>query len=99
MHARPQLPTGILLESEAQCLHNASMRNILVRDVPDDLHATLQQRAQRSGQSLQQYLISELHRLAERPTLEEVLSEIATRQGGRIGLAQAVDDLRQDRDR
>jgi plasmid stability protein len=73
------------------------MSNVLVRDVPDDVHAALVARAEQRGQSLQQYLTGELRRLAERPDLEEVLDRIDRRQGGRVGLAQAVADLAEDR--
>ncbi|MHB1876742.1 MAG: FitA-like ribbon-helix-helix domain-containing protein, partial [Streptosporangiaceae bacterium] len=48
------------------------MPNLLVRDVPDEIHAALQRRAERRGQSLQQFLAGELRRLAERPSVEEV---------------------------
>jgi plasmid stability protein len=75
------------------------MPNVLVRDLPDDVHAALQQRADARGQSLQQYLTSELRRLAERPSLEEVLDRVGRRQGGRIGLGQAVADLAETRSR
>ncbi|HEX8804708.1 MAG TPA: glycosyltransferase [Acidimicrobiales bacterium] len=81
------------------CLHTASMPNVLVRDVPDDVHAALQQRAEARGQSLQQYLTSELRRLAEQPSLEEVLGRIDRRQGGRVGLGQAAADLADERSR
>ncbi|MFN2617724.1 MAG: hypothetical protein ABR581_11495, partial [Thermoleophilaceae bacterium] len=40
------------------------MSNILVRGLPEDVHAALQRRAERRGQSLQQYLVQELTRLA-----------------------------------
>jgi antitoxin FitA len=73
------------------------MPNVLVRDVPEDVHAALQARAERRGQSLQQYLSGELRRLAERPGLEEVLDRIDRREGGRVGLAQAAEDLAGDR--
>lgn len=73
------------------------MPNILVRDVPDEIHETLQHRAERRGQSLQQYLAAELRRLAERPSLEEVLDRIDERRGGRVGLGQAVADLAAER--
>lgn len=53
----------------------------------------------RRGQSLQQYLSGELRRLAERPGLEEVLDRVGRRQGGRVGLAQAAEDLAEDRAR
>jgi hypothetical protein len=75
------------------------MSNVLVRDIPEDVHAALQRRAERRGQSLQQYLSGELRRLADRPSLEEVLDRVDRRQGGRVGLAQAVKDLAEDRTR
>jgi plasmid stability protein len=73
------------------------MPNILVRDLPDEIHATLQHRAERRGQSLQQYLASELTRLAERPTPEELFARVSRRRGGKVGLAQAVEDLASER--
>ena len=75
------------------------MPNVLVRDVPEEIHAALQRRAAQRGQSLQQYLAGELKRLAEKPSLEEVLDRIDRRRGGRVGLAQAVDDLAAERPR
>jgi antitoxin FitA len=75
------------------------MPNLLVRDLPDDVHAALQRRAERRGQSLQQFLAGELRRLAERPSIDEVLDRIDRRQGGRVGLRQAADDLGEERAR
>ncbi len=75
------------------------MPNLLVRDLPDDVHAALQRRAERRGQSLQQFLAAELRRLAERPSVDEVLDRIDRRSGGRVGLRQAADDLAEDRAR
>jgi plasmid stability protein len=75
------------------------MANVLVRGVPDEVHRGLQRRAELRGQSLQQYLSTELRRLAEQPTLEEVLARIAARRGGRVGFEQAVADLGAERDR
>jgi hypothetical protein len=75
------------------------MPNVLVRDLPDDVHAALQRRAERRGQSLQQYLVGELSRLAQRPSLDEVLDRIERRRGGRVGLSQAVQDLVEERGR
>jgi plasmid stability protein len=69
------------------------MTNVLVRDLPDDVHAGLQRRAAAAGQSLQQYLALELTRLATAPTLQDVLARIARHSGGRVGLANAVADL------
>jgi antitoxin FitA len=73
------------------------MPNVLVRDLPDNVHAALQERAERRGQSLQQYLAAELKRLAERPSVDEVLDRIEKRRGGRVGLTQAAEDLSEER--
>src|SRR3954467_5144378 len=81
------------------CLHNVSMPNVLVRDLPEEVHARLQARAAERGQSLQQYLAGEMRRLAERPAIDEVLARIASRRGGTVGLDQAVTDLAAERDR
>jgi antitoxin FitA len=73
------------------------MPNVLVRDLPAAVHAQLQRRAESQGQSLQQYLAGELTRLAERPTLDEVLDRIERRSGGTVGFDQAVADLSEER--
>jgi plasmid stability protein len=73
------------------------MANLLVRDLPDDVHAALQQRARRQGQSLQQYLTQELTRLAQRPSLGDVLDRIEQRVGGSVGLQRAAEDLAEER--
>jgi hypothetical protein len=73
------------------------MRNVLVRGLPDEVHAALARRAQRRGQSLQQYLAAELERLAGRPTVDEVLDRIERRRGGRVALGDAVADVAGER--
>lgn len=75
------------------------MPNVLVRDVPEGVHAALRRRAEQRGQSLQQYLADELKRLAEKPSLDEVLDRIDRRRGGRVGFDQAVEDLTEERQR
>lgn len=73
-------------------MHNASMPNVVVRDLPEAVHAELVRRAEAAGQSLQQYLTAELVRLTSAPTLEDVLARIRKRRGGRVGLRRAVAD-------
>lgn len=73
------------------------MPNVLVRDIPDDVHAVLQRQAQQRGQSLQQYLAAELTRLASQPSVEELFDRIDRRRGGRVGFQTAVDDLDAER--
>jgi plasmid stability protein len=75
------------------------MPNVLVRDLPDDVHAHLQRRAQAEGKSLQQYLAQELTRLANTPTLDDVLARIGRRRGGKVGFDTAVRDLDDERGR
>ena len=75
------------------------MPNVLVRDLPDDVHANLQRRAQAEGKSLQQYLATELTRLASTPTLDDVLARISRRRGGKVGFDTAVRDLDDERGR
>jgi antitoxin FitA len=73
------------------------MPNILIRDVPDRVHRELVRRADLSGHSLQQYLVGELTRLAERPTLDDVLARVEHRRRGRVGLDRAVADVAEGR--
>ena len=73
------------------------MPNVLVRDLPEEVHANLQRRAEAAGQSLQQYLASELTRLATTPTLHDVLDRIGRRRGGKVGFDAAVHDLDDER--
>ena len=77
------------------------MPNVLVRDIPDDVHRTLVSRARAAGTSLQKYLSIELARLARTPTIEEVIDRIEQNSAGRVGFAQAVadlDEIRAERD-
>ena len=48
--------TEALTEGSA-CLHNASMPNILIRNVPPEVHARLVAAARERGQSLQHYVL------------------------------------------
>ena len=73
------------------------MPNVLVRDLPDDVHADLQRQAEAAGQSLQQYLSTELTKLAKRPSMAEVLERIGRPRGGKVSIRTAVEDLEQER--
>lgn len=79
------------------CLHNASMPNVMIRNLPEDVHGELTRRAEAQGKSLQQYLTAELKRLVMAPTVDDVLSRIARRRGGKVGLQRAVRDLARER--
>ena len=51
---------------------------IQIRNVPDELHAQLKRRAAEAGQTLSDYLLSEIRVYATRPTMREWLDEVAT---------------------
>ncbi len=74
-------------------MHNASMPNVLIRDLPEKVHRELVRRAAREGRSLQQYLAGVLTRLTATPTLDDVLDRLDRQHGGRVGFAEAVDTL------
>ncbi len=50
---------------------------IQIRNVPDDLHRTLKIRAAQTGMSLSDYLLAEIERVAEKPTLSELMDRLA----------------------
>ncbi len=75
------------------------MTNVLVRNLPEDVHRTLTERARMAGASLQSYLSTELTRLARTPSLDEIITRIEQRSGGNVRLEQAVNDLEQERSR
>jgi antitoxin FitA len=52
---------------------------VQIRNVPDALHRKLKARAAGSGQTLSDYLLAEIERLAARPTREEMLARIHRR--------------------
>jgi hypothetical protein len=53
---------------------------IQLRHVPDPLHRKLKARAAIEGLSLSDYLLGEVARLAERPTLNELRERLDRRQ-------------------
>ncbi|MDO5698288.1 MAG: hypothetical protein Q4G51_09970 [Dermatophilus congolensis] len=73
------------------------MPNIQIKDVPEQTHAVLRQRAASASQSLQEYLRSKLVAEAARPTVDEVLDRAGGRAGGSLPLADAVSTLRSER--
>jgi antitoxin FitA len=50
--------------------------NVLVRNVPIDIHETLVRRAEGEGKSLQEYVLGLLRESAGKPTMAEVMAEI-----------------------
>jgi antitoxin FitA len=72
--------------------------SVQIKDVPDDVHVVLRQRAASAGQSLQEYLLGRLVAEARRPTLDELLSRAGGRAGGSTRFTDAAHVVRADRD-
>jgi antitoxin FitA len=58
---------------------------IPIRDVPDDVHRTLEAQSAASGQSMSEYLRALLARAASRPTPEELVLRIQGRGIAELG--------------
>lgn len=71
---------------------------IQIRNVPEELHRILKARASLQGMSLSDYLLSEIRRTTERPTLQELKERLHRRESVNPSVypAQAV---RAERDR
>jgi plasmid stability protein len=52
---------------------------IQIRNVPDTLHRRLKARSAMAGMSLSDYLLAEIRRLAELPTMEELRARLQER--------------------
>ena len=63
---------------------------VQVRDIPEDVVATLKTRAETRGQSLSAYLRDLLADEAARPSIDEVMANIAAR----TPVPYTVDDVR-----
>ncbi|HEX4952820.1 MAG TPA: hypothetical protein VF017_05425 [Thermoanaerobaculia bacterium] len=70
---------------------------IQLRNVPDDLHRLLKARAAMAGMSLSDFLLSEVRKVAERPTLEEMLDRIAALPPVTVSVP-AAEIIRQERE-
>lgn len=72
---------------------------IQLRHVPEDLHRKLKARAALSGLSLSDYLLQEVRRIAERPTVAELRNRLAQRTAVKptVPPAKAIRAERQGR--
>jgi plasmid stability protein len=79
--------------------YHGGMATIQVKNVSDEAHAVLRQRAAAAGQSLQEYMLAWIERSAARPTINEVLDRVSHRSGGQLSASDVVAQLREERDR
>jgi antitoxin FitA len=75
------------------------MRTIQIRNVPDDVRRTLEERAAREGMSLSDYLLRDLVELASRPALEEIVERVRRRPmvRSRTSASQLIREARDER--
>jgi hypothetical protein len=73
------------------------MRRIEIRNVPNDLHRALKERAAREGRTMSEMLLRELPRIADRRPPAEVLERIRRREP--VGGPPAADLIRAERRR
>ncbi|HWR14385.1 MAG TPA: hypothetical protein VN577_06130 [Terriglobales bacterium] len=70
---------------------------VQIRNMPDSVHRVAKARAAMAGMSLSDYLLKEIRRAMERPTMEEVLARLEKREP--VSTAKAVADiLREERE-
>lgn len=74
------------------------MPSVQIKNVPDEVHAVMRQRAAEAGQSLQEYLLALLVAEAEQETNAALFERIGRSGGGSMSLAHAVELIRADRD-
>ncbi|MGO1167310.1 MAG: FitA-like ribbon-helix-helix domain-containing protein [Janibacter sp.] len=65
------------------------MTMIQIRNVPEDLHRRLKARAALEGVSLSDLAMAELRRSLDRPTRQELLDLVASREPVRTGPASS----------
>ena len=73
------------------------MKMIQIRNVPDEIHATLKSRAALDGLSLSDYLLREMKRISERPTPMELRARLEEREPTVLRESPA-DAIRAERD-
>lgn len=79
------------------CVNVECMPHVQIRNVPTELHRRLKVRAATAGMSLSDYLLQELRRSAEAPTMEEFLERVRARPAVR-SKRSAAELVREDRD-
>ena len=74
-------------------------KTIQIRDVPDDVHATLRARAAQAGMSLSDFLREKIEGYARRPAIADVLLRAQSRGGSGPSVEDIVAVVREARDR
>ena len=76
-----------------------SKKMIQIRNVPEELHRRVKARAAHAGMSLSDYLLQQIRRVVEQPTIEELWDRIRRRRPVErpIDPAELIREEREDR--
>lgn len=70
---------------------------IQIRNVPDEIHRALKIRSAEEGMTLSDFLLKEVTHIANRPTIESIISNIKSREGVILS-EDSVQAVRRERD-
>jgi len=88
----------VLIDMYSTCIYAWHMsRMIQVRHVPDTVHRILKAQAALAGMSLSDFLLAELRRLAERPSIAELRERVRRRSSVALPVS-AAEAVRWERD-
>ena len=73
------------------------MTTITIRNVPDETHVELCERAKLAGQSLQEYLLAKLNDIVSRPDMKVLMERIRSRVDA-SGVRVSAEEILKDRD-
>ena len=80
------------------CFNVSHMSKMVqIRNMPDEMHRVLKSRAAARGMSLSDYLLQELRKSAEVPSIEEWLERVRSREPVDPGISME-DAVRAERD-
>lgn len=72
-------------------------KNLQIKNVPDDVHAQIRQRAAEDGVTISDYLLRVAENATKRPTIEEMVRRLQERGPIEVSI-EPVDIIRADRD-
>ncbi|MFN0095522.1 MAG: FitA-like ribbon-helix-helix domain-containing protein [Dehalococcoidia bacterium] len=75
------------------------MPNMLIRDVPPEVHEQLTRTAASEGRSLQHLLLQHLEEIVARQSLRAILDEAERTATGNFGFAEAIEAIEMERER
>lgn len=75
-----------------------TMATIQTKNVPDDVHRKLRERAAAAGKSLQEYTLAMFIRETRQPTLDEILDRVEHRTPAGLPFSDAASIIREERD-